>query len=191
MQLSEEIVAFTKRESRRFMDLRESRTKKNILNAFITLRSKKPIEKITIRELSELANINKTTFYRHYKDIYDLSDYVENAFISDVIQSIPNKNHLLEKGSIQQLVNAFISQGELFNIIFSGSRADTVVHKIHQHILSVIYEEHPEYKHDISKSVMLTALIYGIFHAYSLYKEHGFQEIMNGLEPLNNIFQEL
>lgn len=172
------------------MDLRESRTKKNILNAFISLRSKKPIEKITIRELSELADINKTTFYRHYKDIYDLSDAVENAFISDVIQSIPNKNHLLEKGSTNQLIRAFISQGELFNIIFSGSRADTVVHKIHQQILSIIYEEHPEYKDDISKSVMLTTLIYGSFHAYSLYKEHDIEEILKGLEPLKNMLEE-
>lgn len=173
------------------MDLRENRTQKNIVNAFIALRAKKPIEKITIRELSELASINKTTFYRHYKDIYDLSDSIENAFISDVIQSISNKNHLLRNGSIQQIFNAFLSQGELFHIIFSGSRADTLVHKIHEHILSAVYEEHPEYQSDISKSVMLTTLIYGTFHAYSLYKEHDVQEIMNGLEPLNHIFDNL
>ena len=56
------------------MDLRNQRTKKNIRNAFIELRSKKPLEKITVKELSELAFINKATFYRHYEDIYALSN---------------------------------------------------------------------------------------------------------------------
>ena len=54
------------------MDLRIEKTEKGIKNAFIELRSKKPLEKITVRELCEIARINKSTFYSHYKDIYDL-----------------------------------------------------------------------------------------------------------------------
>ncbi|EKC69722.1 TetR family HTH transcriptional regulator [human gut metagenome] len=37
----------------------------------------KPLEKITVKELCESARINKSTFYAHYKDIYDLSDAME------------------------------------------------------------------------------------------------------------------
>ena len=55
------------------MDLRTERTKRSIINAFLELRSQKPLEKITVKELSELAFINKATFYTHYQDIYDLS----------------------------------------------------------------------------------------------------------------------
>ncbi|MDE7423419.1 MAG: hypothetical protein K2N51_06965 [Lachnospiraceae bacterium] len=36
------------------MDLRTKRTKHSIINAFIQLRSQKPLEKITIKELSEI-----------------------------------------------------------------------------------------------------------------------------------------
>ena len=56
------------------MDLREKKTKRNIRNAFIELRAKKPLERISIKELAELAEISKATFYLHYKDIYDLSE---------------------------------------------------------------------------------------------------------------------
>ena len=59
------------------MDLRIEKTERGIKNAFIELRSRKPLEKITVRELCELACINKSTFYSHYKDIYDLSDSME------------------------------------------------------------------------------------------------------------------
>ena len=51
------------------MDLRVEKTERGIKNAFIELRSKKPLEKITIKELCELACINKSTFYSHYRDI--------------------------------------------------------------------------------------------------------------------------
>ena len=59
------------------MDLRIEKTEKGIRNAFIELRSSKPLEKITIKELCEHAYINKSTFYSHYKDIYDLSERME------------------------------------------------------------------------------------------------------------------
>ena len=52
------------------MDLRVEKTRKSIINAFIALRAKKPLEKITIKELCEKAMINKSTFYSHNADIY-------------------------------------------------------------------------------------------------------------------------
>ena len=55
------------------MDLRVQRTRMNIRDAFIELRSRKPSEKITVKELAEAAFINKATFYQHYSDLYDLS----------------------------------------------------------------------------------------------------------------------
>ena len=45
------------------MDLRIEKTEKAIKNAFMELRSKKPLEKISVRELCALACINKSTFY--------------------------------------------------------------------------------------------------------------------------------
>ena len=52
------------------MDLRVKKTKNSIINAFLKLRAKKSLERITVKELSDLAEINKATFYLHYKDIY-------------------------------------------------------------------------------------------------------------------------
>lgn len=38
---------------------------------------KKPVSKITVREICEAAGINRSTFYAHYLDVYDLFDRVE------------------------------------------------------------------------------------------------------------------
>ena len=69
------------------MDLRIQKTKNSIFSAFIELRAAKPLEKITIRELTQKANISKQTFYLHFKDIYDLSEYLENDAITSRILS--------------------------------------------------------------------------------------------------------
>lgn len=37
----------------------------------------KPVSKITVREICETAGINRSTFYAHYMDVYDLFDKVE------------------------------------------------------------------------------------------------------------------
>ena len=77
------------------MDLREKKTKRSIKNAFIKLRSSKPLERITIKELVALAEISKATFYLHYKDIYDLSDYLQKELIQNILQSLEHPELLV------------------------------------------------------------------------------------------------
>ena len=71
------------------MDMRVKKTKRSIINAFLELRSKMPLEKIRINELCRIAEINKSTFYAHYQDIYQLSEEVEQ----EVLQSYLNIPH--------------------------------------------------------------------------------------------------
>ena len=77
------------------MDLRVKKTKASIINAFLTLRSKKPLERISVTELSAAAQINKATFYLHYKDIYDLSETLENELFENVFGSIEHPDAVL------------------------------------------------------------------------------------------------
>lgn len=77
------------------MDLRIQKTKNSIFSAFIELRAAKPLEKITIRELTQKANISKQTFYLHFKDIYDLSEYLENDAITSLVADIPNPDLII------------------------------------------------------------------------------------------------
>lgn len=37
----------------------------------------KPVSKITVREICQIARINRSTFYAHYQDVYDLFEKVE------------------------------------------------------------------------------------------------------------------
>lgn len=67
------------------------RTKKAIRQAFIELLSeKKSIDKITIIELTDRANIVRSTFYSHYDDIYAVAKEIQKE-IADVLTDTLNK----------------------------------------------------------------------------------------------------
>lgn len=58
-------------------DARVRYTKMRIREAFITLLRGKPVNKITVKELCEMAEINRATFYSHYSDPFDLLEQIE------------------------------------------------------------------------------------------------------------------
>jgi Transcriptional regulator len=62
--------------------------KDKIKNAFLDLYSEHPIEKISVKLLTETAGVNRGTFYDHYTDIYDLLNQIETEFISNVTAMI-------------------------------------------------------------------------------------------------------
>ena len=66
------------------IDLRIVKTEAAIKNTFITLLSKKPFEKITVKDIITAAKINRSTFYLHYVDKYDLMDKIEDQIVNDV-----------------------------------------------------------------------------------------------------------
>ncbi|MGM9917267.1 TetR/AcrR family transcriptional regulator C-terminal domain-containing protein [Anaerotignum sp.] len=59
-------------------DRRIRRTKKRMTAALGTLLLEKPLKNITVREIAALADINRGTFYLHYKDVYDMADQILN-----------------------------------------------------------------------------------------------------------------
>lgn len=46
--------------------------------AFLTLLAKKDFEYITVKEICEVAGVNRSTFYLHYETMSDLLSKVEN-----------------------------------------------------------------------------------------------------------------
>lgn len=61
-------------------------TKANLREAFWKLYTEKPIEKISIKEITDLAGYNRGTFYLYYKDVYDILNQIEN-YMLDKIQT--------------------------------------------------------------------------------------------------------
>lgn len=150
------------------MDLRERKTKRAIKDAFLQLRAKKPLERITIKELSDIAEISKATFYLHYKDIYDLSEQLQNEVIQDILGTVlQDEAALMDMEQISKnLYVAFCSRQHLIDILFSGNQASALPGSIEQGIKNSIYRIKPESKEDAVFNVLLSYQIQGGLYAY-------------------------
>ncbi|MDE6789083.1 MAG: TetR/AcrR family transcriptional regulator [Ruminococcus sp.] len=150
------------------MDKRIEKTRHGIFNAFIELRAKKPLERISVKEICELSNINKSTFYAHYLDIYDLSDKIESEITAQIINGIDVDDLMREPASLpKQLAVLYTSRQPLISTIFSGSRTQELPKKILSAVVSRLNEKHPEFANDDRLKIMLTYSVYGSYYAFN------------------------
>ena len=62
-------------------DARVRYTKKIIQESFLKLIKEIPINKITVKSICEMAEINRATFYKYYTDPFDLMRQIEDELI--------------------------------------------------------------------------------------------------------------
>ena len=65
------------------IDRRIRKTKATLFNSLTELMSKKKISDITVKELTDLADVNRSTFYLYYKDIFDMVEQIENEMLEE------------------------------------------------------------------------------------------------------------
>ena len=83
-------------------DARVRYTKMMIQQTFLDLLMQKPISKITVKEICDIAQINRATFYKHYQDTYDLLEQFQSEAIQGLLALIENSS---EKSTEQILVS--------------------------------------------------------------------------------------
>ncbi len=65
------------------IDARIRYTRKVLKESFLTLLKEKPVNKITVKSVCELAEINRATFYSHYRDCFDLLENIEQEILQE------------------------------------------------------------------------------------------------------------
>lgn len=160
------------------MDIRTEKTKRSIYNAFICLRSKKPIEKLTVKELCEIAEINKSTFYAYYHDVYDLSDKIESEIVTSVLGTLGNADDIFDdpKEFTKNLLIAYSSQSSLINTVFSGTRSERLLDRIEAALKEMAFSSHPELQNSKEKNLFITFSVYGGYYVYSKNQNYSVYE---------------
>lgn len=73
-------------------DARVRYTKRVLKDTLLTLLRKKPINRITVKEVCELAELNRATFYTHYSDCFALMEDIEQELIDAFGESLQYVN---------------------------------------------------------------------------------------------------
>ncbi len=175
------------------MDLRIEKTRCAIRNAFLQLRSKKPLEKITVKELSTLANINKATFYLHYHDIYDLSETLERDVVQSCLDGIKYPENIFSDTNsfIKELNESFVANEQLIKILFEGNRSSSFMDLFEKELYNIIYTAYPDYQPSMENKMTMTFLIYGGYYTYFKHHDQSVNSVFNVIEKFSSAITEM
>ena len=84
-------------ENEKKEDLRVVRTKRNIKKAFIELAKNETYQKICVKDLCDIAMINRNTFYLHYQNkddlVREMVDETINILFLYINKKLSDKRH--------------------------------------------------------------------------------------------------
>ena len=110
------------------------RSKKLIRESFIELlKEKKDINKISVKEIIDSADISKSTFYVHYQDIYAVLEEFENELIDEITSTIEEFFKDKKKDFdpyIKRLLFLFQENEKIYSLFFKTDIYVRLVEKI-------------------------------------------------------------
>ena len=110
-------------------DRRTLKTRKAIRDALSQLLTEKELHKVTVQEITEIADINRGTFYKHYLDIYDLYDKTENDILVDLGLMVLELQDLPTDEFFAHLINYIDENRTLFTMVFCPNTTGKLLQK--------------------------------------------------------------
>ena len=185
------------------IDRRVVRTKQQIRQALIELLHEKSEGSISIRELTQKAQINRGTFYIHYKDIHDLMEHLVDDAVDKLVgvcrRHPPAQTPRESYPFLTDLFETLQSDPQLFTILLgaTGSHAysERICIAIQENflddLLSVFYSADPK-----QRQIASGFIVSGCLHEALAWLEGGMKEtpdeiayltgrvIMHGIDAL-------
>ena len=126
-------------------------TQKAFIDAFCILSREKPIEKITIKDITLKAGYNRCTFYQYFKDVYDLLDHIENMVLSHIKENF--QNNITQENFSASFLDAFtrihLEQAAYFDLLLNSANRTRFADKLMTDVMPIFLErfhlpkEHP------------------------------------------------
>lgn len=166
-----------------------AQTKQKLREAFWELYKEKRIDKISIKEITDMAGYNRGTFYLYYKDVYDILDQLENELLSslDEISDILVRFAISKEGYIEEynrLIKYLKENNQYISVLF-GENGDAYFQSKYKDVLKECLKEHidmnaVEYSEDtvdFSLEFFISGLLGLILYYLAKHKEPNIQAL--------------
>ncbi len=150
-------------------DRRIRKTQRLLKESLLELMEKKDIKNISVKDITELADLNRGTFYLHYADTYSLLQEMETEVLNDFQNMVNNYREAFKKASLMPVIIPIIQYIEenkkICNILFENSSSNDFVNRFHTLILkngtAIIKEQYPDAR-DVTLNYFLEFITYGL-----------------------------
>lgn len=101
------------------LDARTRYTKMVIKNSLIALLRTKPLQKVTVTEICAESDINRATFYKYYRDVFDLVESLEQTFLDELSRDIQGDTPRDFRDTFTRILTRIQADGALYQTLFS------------------------------------------------------------------------
>ena len=139
-------------------------TKKRLYESLMKLVGKKPLNQVTVKEITEDADVNRSTFYIHYQDVSSMVVEMEDKFLQDfsvALTALEQKSH----DFIAILVRCLENHRDLCKLLLGSNGDMAFVEKMKAIVAekcSKIWKDAVPELTDVEASAMDTFLIGGV-----------------------------
>lgn len=112
------------------MDARKRYTQMVLKQSFLTLLKERPVNKITVKDVCTLAQLNRATFYAHYSDCFALLESIENELIDAFAKSLRYVNSFDVTALIEAIYDMVDQNKEACRILVLGNTNSAVIKKM-------------------------------------------------------------
>ena len=165
-------------------DLRTVKTRRAINSAFMELLEEVGFSKLNVRMMIERAEINRSTFYLHYLDKYDLLEKFEASILSGIasiaeeapIEYITRHSHDEQSLSLYagKMTEYLLANGKAFSLLMSEKGDPAFIHKISEAVSNIWDKNQVPRQLSVSPDYTKAALIGSITYLISQWVKNGF-----------------
>lgn len=120
------------------------RSQKLIREAFLELVQVKELDRITVAEITQRADLSRNTFYTHYQDIYAVLEELQNEAMMQLKIALEDakSKHQLDKPLefLEKLANILAASENQYKILLKVKGADIFIAKLKQTVMEYVIE---------------------------------------------------
>ena len=153
------------------VDKRIIKTKNNLKSALVELLKTHKIEDISIVELTNLANVNRKTFYLHYNEVSSVFKEIENTtyelvkkYVYNIQSSIDNVETYL-----YDLFKIFIDDVNVLTIIRETQYAKTFTVMLEKLLIESTNKNYEQLTNNSTPHILQYTIAYHVFGSVRLF----------------------
>ena len=164
--------------------MKESRktqyTRKSLADGLIELMKHKPFDRISVKELCEYADVNRSTFYMHYEDIYALLRAIEEETIAWMHQCVEEVSGMRGREaivrSLERHYEFLVKNSKYLQVLMSEQGNLAFQKRIYASICKAFGDVFEQFTAPIEKNMRFIFVIHGGIGITQQWLKNGLKE---------------
>lgn len=170
------------------------RSEKAIIHAYVQLMQNNTAGRITVTDIVNTADLNRSTFYAHFKSAEDVHAKIQSDVLNELLGSLNDKDYRNSLGNpyfaMEHVLNFIKRDEEMYKMLLNTSGADSFLNKLRDIVIKQYMSDEVilPYIHDKEEFEMNLRLFIGGY--VSVLKDWAAGDVTIPLERCTRIMSE-